>query len=888
VGRQTPSGPISEPREVSRQTRGGGTLETVRELQTMVEVTALAIQERVARIHDALHGLRDLTLSLIANTKRSPESVAQWLDVAGFGTDEHGYFERLDVLKRARAGEVDARTQIYYAQPSIEADAEAVHRMYSLRGLADILCGLAERIPGLAWLYYQDATHFSLTYPMHDPCTVVPPDFDWHAYHTYLSVLPDVNPEREIRWTPPNIDYGGKGLMVAPSIPLYRDDTLMGVWSFDVPVVGLIEDCMKSMFIDGQDSFIVDSDGMLVAHRSLDPLQVGASGEVVRKSIAELGSAYAKVDLDHLRKTGTATVVDERGERRHVVGRRIPALNWLLIASVPEQSLLAEMTRSFTNAFDHVRQGDLAHRILPLGEELQGIVSAYNDMVGELESTLEANEQARKALDRSRRKTRAIFDGAPVGLAVLRGDRVLVDANAELARLVGAKPASLLGRSFVSLAAEQLQARFGHDLDDPERQSGRSPIETELLHGDGHLVPVRIVVRGLELDGEPHLLAGVEDLTRRRELQAQLQHTQQVEAIGKLAAGVAHDFNNLLTSVVANASFLEELVTDAEARGMADAIKVAARTGAALTSQLLAISRRDIVQPRSVSFSETLAESETLLRRLLDDDVILEFCIEEALPRVWADPGQLLQVVMNLVINARDALGDDGGRICVDLRRAPRAGGLMLSVTDDGSGIAEPLRDRVFEAFFTTKPRGTGLGLSTIRDIVREMGGEVTFQSEVGEGTVFDVFIPSLETVAARPSDASPAEAVERVVVVVDDEPVVRNIAVRILERKGLRAQACEDGEAALQFLGRLGARAGMLLTDVVMPGMSGRELADVVRTRYPELPVLFMSGYADDAIVRRGVEAADVVLLRKPFQPDELVDTVRSMMAADSVEQRG
>ena len=421
------------------------------------------------------------------------------------------------------------------------------------------------------------------------------------------------------------------------------------------------------------------------------------------------------------------------------------------------------------------------------------------------------------------------------------------------------------------------------ELEEPEQRAGLRPIETEFDAHDGTRVPVRIVLRTFELDGEPHLLAGVEDLTQRRTLQARLQHTQQIQAVGNLAAGVAHDFNNLLTSVVANGSLLRESLEGEDERQMLDAILTAARTGSALTAQLLAISRRDIVQPRAVNFGQVLRESETLLRRLLDDDVELAFDVDDRLPPVWADPTQLTQVVMNLVINARDALGTTGRQIRVRLVPARERRALQLVVADDGEGIPESLQARVFEAFFTTKSRGTGLGLATVRETVETLGGTVELESEVGRGTTVKVTLPFADSGTPATVDRVPSSQVplEQIVLVVDDEPVVRDVAVRILKRRGFLAEAFPDGEAALSGIERLRGRVGLVLTDVVMPGMSGRELADAVHVRDPSLPVLFMSGYTDDAIVRRGVEASKATLLRKPFRPEELVELVRAMMVS-------
>ena len=741
----------------------------------MAEATARAIQERVARIQDTLHVLHDLTLSSFSTTARNPAATVEWLDAAFTADGMH-------------LTDVDA---------GLEGDAEALHRLYCLRGISGVLPGLHTRLPGRANMHYRDARGFGLAYPKAD----------------VYGEPSDLGSGREIRWTPPHMRGGV--LAVTSSLGLYQADERIGVWSFEVPVAALLEDLAQA---------------------------------------------------------------------RNLVARDIPELGWSLVVLVPEEGATDELARSFTEALDHVRQGDLDHRMQPIGDDLQGIVDAYNDMVGELQNTRLVNEQALRELEHSRQTTRAVFDGAPMGLVLLRPDRCIVDANAEFGRLLGVPPSSVLGRDLASIAAEEIGPRLATELDAPQSRAGERPVDTELRKGDESLVPVRIILRELELDETPFLLAGVEDLTLRRTLQARLQHTQQIQAIGKLAAGVAHDFNNLLTSVVGNACFLQESLDDADLREMAEAILVAARTGSALTAQLLAISRREIVQPRAVSFPEILRESETLLGRLLDEDVVLAFEIDDTLSAVWADPSQLLQVVMNLVINARDALGPEGRSIRVCLQRSPDTPeSLRLSVSDDGVGIADGLRERVFEAFYTTKSRGTGLGLSTVRDIVEELGGRVSFQSEIGRGTTFMVEIPFLESAVPTEVEPTPSAPLpdDRIVLVVDDEAPVRDITVRMLERAGYVAQGCEGGEDALRALDSLGPQVGLVLTDVVMPGMSGRELADAILTRHPETPVLFMSGYTEDAVVRRGVEASKVGLLRKPFRPRALVEAVRRMMAS-------
>jgi len=502
----------------------------MRELESIakqVEVTALSIRERIARIHDALYALRDLTLSLYESTPRDQDVVRDWLARCGFGLDQHGYFERLELLERARAGEVDPGVHIYYANEAIAQDPEALFRMYALRGLPRGLETIGRRLPGLAWLYYQDATRLVIVYPMHDPCTVVPPDFDWRAYHTYMLVNPENNPGRRILWTPPNIDYGGKGLMVAPSIPLYRDDEFFGVWSFDVPVDSLIHDSLVDTVVAGQQGFIVDREGILIAHDSLATLVAPGVGDVYRKPLAELGGGFGSLDLQRLWSTGQARLTDAQGELCYAIARPIPALDWLLVATFPAQGVLQQMERSFLEAFDHAREGNLSHRVENVGiAGLQKLVDGFNAMAATVQSTLEGKESTMRELESSRDRTRAVFDASPVGLGVVDTGGVVVDINGELERLTGRiAPADKVLR-LMDLAPQELSGELQQLLDDAVDRGCAGPVETELINAEGVFVPVRLLARRLDHQAEIHVLLGVEDITGRRRLQAQLLHTQ--------------------------------------------------------------------------------------------------------------------------------------------------------------------------------------------------------------------------------------------------------------------------------------------------------------------------------------------------------------------------
>ena len=864
-------------------------------IASQVEITALSIQERIARIHDALHSLHDLTIALYEATPRDESVIESWLKTNGFGIDSWGYFERLALLERARAGEVDPGEQIYYANQAISRDPEARFRMYALRLLPQGLETIMERLPGFAWCYYQDVTRLVIVYPMHDPCTVVPPDFDWHAYHTYQLVCPENNPERSIRWTPPNIDYGGKGLMVAPSIPLYRDGEFFGVWSFDVPVSSLIHDSLMGSFINEQQSFIVDREGVLIAHDTLDTLVAPRAGDVYRMPISDLGGGFGELDLDSLWNTGLGRLTDDKGVLCYAIARPIPALDWLLVATIPAQGVLQRMERSFLQAFDFARAGDLEYRVdNPGGEDIQHLVDSYNEMVEAVQSTLQVKEQTLRDLEISRDRARTIFEASPIGLGAVRADGSMTDLNEDLARILGLASQEGNDPDLMALVPQALKHEVQQLFDMALTKGRAGPIESELLHGEGNHIPVRLLARRLAQRDEMLVLLGVEDISETRQLQSRLLQTQKMQAIGQLAGGVAHDFNNLLCVIMANAAVLRHrLEEDATAKSPIDHIEQASERAAALTTQLLTFSRQEMIQMQRLDLAAIIRESEMLLHRLLDDNIRLEVIVDDDIPAVRADAGQIQQVVMNLVINAREALHGSGGRIEVHLssiRDATDSPAARINVSDNGPGIDDDARPQIFKPFFTTKAHGTGLGLATVHEIVTALGGTVDVESVPGHGANFTVTIPAAQETGQPPRESSAFMdmPVEGCVVVVDDEPLVREAAARALEYTGIEFRMAADARQALAALEEIGDRAAILVTDVVMPEIGGRELAARARDLRPALPVLYMTGYTDDTILRHGVETAEVELLRKPFSPRLFVYAIKKTIARAARSRNG
>jgi two-component system cell cycle sensor histidine kinase/response regulator CckA len=382
-----------------------------------------------------------------------------------------------------------------------------------------------------------------------------------------------------------------------------------------------------------------------------------------------------------------------------------------------------------------------------------------------------------------------------------------------------------------------------------------------------------------------------------KQTEHQLRQSQKIEAVGRLAGGVAHDFNNQL-SVILSYSYmiLQRLQPTDPTRRQLIEIKSAAERAAELTKQLLAFSRQQVVEPRVLDMNETLAAMEAMIRRLIGEDVELRTMPHANLHRVKADPGHIEQVIMNLVVNARDAM-PAGGTLTIetvntDLDEAyarehmgvTPGPHVMLAVSDTGSGMDKATRDRIFEPFFTTKEKGkgTGLGLSTVYGIVKQSGGSVWVYSEPGKGTTFKIYLPRTHEVD-RPPIARPVEIATlrgtETILLVEDEDQVRAVAEQILEKSGYRVLAGGSADEARRLCDNEKGPIHLLLTDVVMPAMSGRELADLLTPLRLEMKVLYMSGYTPDAIVHHGVLEPGLVLLQKPITPEKLLRKVRSVL---------
>jgi two-component system cell cycle sensor histidine kinase/response regulator CckA len=403
------------------------------------------------------------------------------------------------------------------------------------------------------------------------------------------------------------------------------------------------------------------------------------------------------------------------------------------------------------------------------------------------------------------------------------------------------------------------------------------------------------VYDGAFLQEERKLINSVAEMLssaiNRRSLEEQVRQSQKMEAIGQLAGGIAHDFNNLLTVINGYSDLILGSLDDGDPnKTKVDQILKAGKRSAELTQQLLAFGRKQILSPKHLNLNSIVADTQKMLKRVIGEDVEVTTDLDSGLSSIIADPSQMQQVLLNLILNARDAM-PNGGTLLIETRNSepPSNSGdirdwVRLTVSDSGIGISEEVRDRVFEPFYTTKSpgKGTGLGLAVVHGIVRQSEGYIDLRTSVGEGSSFDVYLPA--TAEDMPSQQNakgdaPAPSGSETILIVEDEEAVRGLAKEILTEYGYRVLDSRDGSTALEICSKPGVNVDLLISDVVMPGMGGVEIAEKVVEIFPKAKVLFVSGYPDDDMLRRGILHDEVNFLPKPFSPDGLAYKVFELL---------
>jgi PAS domain S-box-containing protein len=558
---------------------------------------------------------------------------------------------------------------------------------------------------------------------------------------------------------------------------------------------------------------------------------------------------------------------------------------------------------------------ELERRVAERTAALEAANAGLRGIVAQIEAQKKEAEVARLETDAVEQRYHALVDGLAIGVVLMTPEGIQA-ANPSAERILGLTTEQILGRAVVDprwRCVHEDGSRFPGETHPITRSLRTGERQRNVVMGvyrpDDTLAWIDINSDPLFEDGESAPYAAVAsfvDITKRRQAEEELKKSeehlrqaQKMEAIGQLAGGIAHDFNNMLTAITGySVLLLDELDPSDSKHEDVQEIKTAADRAAALTRQLLAFSRRQMLQPEVFDLNKTVADLEKMLRRVVVEDIKLVTILEPNLGSVKADPGQIEQVLMNLVVNARDAM-PDGGSLTVEtanLRLGERYEGrhspvaippgdyVRLTVSDTGCGMDDATRKRIFEPFFTTKAKGkgTGLGLSTVYGIVKQSGGYIWCYSEPAEGTTFKIYLPRVNEETEQPRGDGARSAARRgseTILLVEDDDAVRSISRRILTQHGYSVIEAGNGVEGLRLVGLATEPIDLVLTDMVMPEMNGKELSRQLRQQYPEVRILFMSGYTEDAALNQSFLEPGTAFIEKPFEPAALANKVRQVL---------
>ena len=515
---------------------------------------------------------------------------------------------------------------------------------------------------------------------------------------------------------------------------------------------------------------------------------------------------------------------------------------------------------------------------------------------------MQANQSQKEKSQKDKdKKFRLLFQENPQPMWVFDSENLkILEANAAATALYGFTAEEFRSMTLADIHGTEEARRFAGWLEQPER-----PAISSWRHctKNGRLIDIEMAVHEIDYDSRRAQLAILIDITGRRDLEDQLRQAQKMEAVGLLAGGVAHDFNNLLTIITGYSQLILNSLGPGDAnRHSAEQIMKAGERAAALTRQLLAFSRRQVLQPRVLDLNRLVMGLNIMLQRLIGEDIDLRLDMGADLGRVSADPSQIEQVLMNLVVNARDAM-PKGGTLTVETANvtldstypgryiAAKPGPfVLLAVSDNGAGMDEATQARLFEPFFTTKGvgRGTGLGLSTVFGIVKQSGGSLDVYSEPGRGSSFKVYLPRIDQPVAAETEGprTPSRRGTETILLVEDDDMVRNLVREALENNGYKVLDSSGPMEARRVAESHRGPIQLLVTDVVMPKINGRELAEQMARERPKMKVLYMSGYTDNAVVNSGILKKEVAFLQKPFTPGALIDKVREVLENGKTRQ--
>lgn len=569
-------------------------------------------------------------------------------------------------------------------------------------------------------------------------------------------------------------------------------------------------------------------------------------------------------------------------------------LPFIIVSGTVGEDVAVEAMRA--GAHDFMAKGNLA-RLLPAVErELREAATRRERR--QAQRDLRASEGRFQS---SERRFNDLFEFAPDAIVITSRQGIIMLVNGQAERMFGWPRAELVGQAVEVLVPPQdreghVTSREGYLHAAVPRAMGGGRSSLRGLRKDGSVFPVEISLSPMESDGELLVAAAARDITERSQLEARLLQVQRLESVGQLAAGIAHDFNNLLTVINSTAELAASSLPESDPmREEFAAIRGAGASAAALTAQLLAFSRKQILQPAVVNLNTTVANVQGMLRRIIREDIDLRVLPGEGLANVRVDAGQMEQVILNLAINSRDAM-PEGGSLMIETANvvldetytrthpAVQPGPyVMLAISDTGIGMDEATREKIFQPFFTTKAqgRGSGLGLSTAYGIVKQSSGNIWVYSEVGQGTTIKIYLPTVDAAVheGRPARAAGASRGTETILVVEDDERIGRVAKRILELAGYTVLMAARGGDALRLLENHHGPVHLMLTDVVMPGMSGGDLAVRLEVSHPLMKVLYTSGHTDNAIVHHGVLDEGLHFLAKPYSVADLTRKVREVL---------
>ena len=696
---------------------------------------------------------------------------------------------------------------------------------------------------------------------------------DWSQTDWMRFAEPGVNPAGVPRWTDPFHSQKTDAWFVSVVAPFNRGARWGGSVGQDLSWQELVDYGARSPLEAGGRFLLVGRNGGVIM---ADPNTARTSVRPEGRRLEDLQDVELRDTLARLLASssgaGAADPQLVRTTNAYLLWSTIPSSGWLVASLLPQESIDAPIR----GPLRAMRWAVLLGLLILSTASLISITRAIRRRQSIEEETRRAEE-----------RFRSLFQLSPDGVGVCILDSGLwVEMNDSFVAMSGYSREEMHGRTTTELALWADPSQREQVVALVRRDGICRNLPAGLRRKDGRIVEIEFSGRAVEVEGETCLLAIIRDVEEQKRLERQLTQAQKMEAIGRLAGGVAHDFNNIMTAVMGYAQIAtESLPEDSPAGDDLKEILRASGRASELTRQLLAFARRQVTQPRPVNANILIRETLKLLQRLLGVDVTLITDLSPALSSVLVDPGQIEQVLVNLAVNARDAMPTGGS---LTIRTFQQGDEVVMEVEDTGIGIAAEHHPHIFEPFFTTKEhgKGTGLGLATCYGIVRQAGGRIELISAAGAGARFRIILPALPEGTEpmhTPSHGTRLDgAVPRggeVVLLAEDEPQVRELALRLLRGLGYKVLVAEDGEAGLRLAGETPEPIELLLTDVVMPGMTGEELATRLKQTRPNLKVLYISGYAEDSdAIERALRSGDA-FLAKPFTVGNLAREVRDVL---------